>query len=91
MKKLALTVLALLIAVSLAACRSGMADETTAPTGNTTTKPATQPSTTMPTILPDPTIGTNIPDPSVNENSTMPGNGTDATGGMVGRMMPDRK
>ena len=93
MKKLVLIALVLLIAVSVAACSSGMTDETTAPTGNTTTTPSTaapstQPTVTMPTIIPDPTLGTNIPDPSVNENSTMP----NATGsGIAERIMPGRK
>lgn len=91
MKKLIIITLALVIAASVAACRMGTTDETTAPTQNTTTAPSTQPTVTMPTIIPDPTIGTNVPDPSVNDNSTMPNAGTDTTGGVVGRMMPDFK
>ena len=90
MKKFACIVLMILLLASLAACRMGGNDETTAPTTAPTTTPTTAPTTapttvpTMPTILPtiDPTIDTNIPDPEVDPNSTDP-IGTDGN-----RMMP---
>ena len=68
MKKFAAIALALVLIVSLAACRRGATDNTeptvtTAPTTTPTTRPTTE-STTMPTI--DPTINTNIPDPDVD-------------------------
>lgn len=72
MKKSAIIALALLLCLSLAACRMSNNDETTAPTTAPTTVPTTAP-TTVPTIPAiDPTIDTNIPDPEVDPNSTTP-------------------
>ena len=76
MKKSAIIAIALLLCLSLAACRMSNNDETTAPTTAPTTIPTTAPTTvpTVPTVIPtiDPTIDTNIPDPEVDPNSTTP-------------------
>lgn len=71
MKKIAIILLVLLIALSICACGRSDRDETSIPT---------EPSSPI-NILPsmDPTIDTNIPDPDVNSTMPMYTDATDST------------
>lgn len=71
MKKIAIILLVLLIALSICACGRSDRDETSIPT---------EPSNPI-NILPsmDPTIDTNIPDPDVNSTMPMYTDATDST------------
>lgn len=75
MKKFGMIAMALILTLSLCACRRRDPSETTTPTTTQpttapTTAPATAP-TTEPTVMPDlPDMDTNIPDPTVDSNST---------------------
>lgn len=70
MKKPYIFAIAVLMALSLCACRSGNNNATSVPTTQATSRPTTAP-TTAPTV-PSTNFSeaTNIPDPTVDSNST---------------------
>ncbi len=78
MKKLSAVLLAVVLVLSLAACRMRNDTPETTPTV-VTTLPTTAPETAPVQTEPMPTLETNIPDPNVD--NSMPGmnNGTDGT------------
>ena len=89
MKKYSIFALALLLTLSLCACRFGGNDETTKnPGSQQTTDNMPDPTIIDPTIL-DPTIETNIPDPDVDKDHMIDDEGQDQDGTGNGGMEED--
>ncbi len=85
MKKLCLTVLSVVMAISLCACNR---KQNIVPTE--ATPPATvAPSKPTPPSVPDPTMSTNIPDSTVDSNSNQDGMVDSAVGTENGNMYGD--